>query len=335
LDDTLWHGELRNGEAVEPKENALQLLRLADTCGILQSIASRNDHDTAMAVLKEWGIAEYFLYPQINGAYAKSASIRKIARYLNIDCGSVAFIDDNPFELYEVRRFLPETDIYPAEDMHTLRERVEAMTQNGPTSNRRELMQMRERRQQAEEAFCGSREDFLMECRITLTVREAREADIDRAAELAARSNKLNNTRERMDVERLRACLADANRRLLVCELDDIFGNHGIVGLCLMRFSPSLYIDLFCISCRVEGRGIGAAFLGETIRQTIKGGINEVFCVYKPYKKDKSAFLLLKLLGFTVVVKEQGQLTMKWARSSDKGPDTLEAPEWVQVRGFS
>ena len=42
------------------------ILRALDERGILHSIASRNDRAIAMEKLREFGLAEYFLWPQIN-----------------------------------------------------------------------------------------------------------------------------------------------------------------------------------------------------------------------------------------------------------------------------
>jgi phosphoglycolate phosphatase-like HAD superfamily hydrolase len=44
-----------------------ELLRYLDERGILLSIASKNDYETAWKKLTQLGIADYFLYPQING----------------------------------------------------------------------------------------------------------------------------------------------------------------------------------------------------------------------------------------------------------------------------
>ncbi|MEK8173923.1 hypothetical protein NKH77_48320 [Streptomyces sp. M19] len=81
--------------------------RRAGPPGILQSIASRNDHGAALAALERHGLADYFLYPQIHWN-AKSASVRAIARALNLGLDTFAFVDDDPFERGEVAHDLPE-----------------------------------------------------------------------------------------------------------------------------------------------------------------------------------------------------------------------------------
>jgi len=74
LDHTLWDGILLENEDVRLHENVAEIIKTLDNRGILQSIASKNDAQTAMKKLEQLGLAEYFLYPQINWN-AKSSSV--------------------------------------------------------------------------------------------------------------------------------------------------------------------------------------------------------------------------------------------------------------------
>jgi predicted enzyme involved in methoxymalonyl-ACP biosynthesis len=66
LDNTLWQGTLLEGDKVSPNPSTVSTIKALDERGILHFIASKNDHDIAMAKLKEFGIDKYFLYPQVN-----------------------------------------------------------------------------------------------------------------------------------------------------------------------------------------------------------------------------------------------------------------------------
>src|SRR5829696_3054146 len=77
LDNTLWEGVLLENDDVSLRPGARDILKAFDDRGILQSIASRNDYDCAVAKLKEFGLLEYFLYPQINWN-SKASSIKAI-----------------------------------------------------------------------------------------------------------------------------------------------------------------------------------------------------------------------------------------------------------------
>ena len=63
LDDTLWNGTLLEGDHVFIADEVRHTVEVLDSRGILQSIASKNDHDLAWSRLSELGVAEYFILP--------------------------------------------------------------------------------------------------------------------------------------------------------------------------------------------------------------------------------------------------------------------------------
>ena len=108
LDNTLWDGVLvEDGpEKLKLRPEISQIIRTLDDRGILHSIASKNNRDEAMKVLKQFQIDEYFLCPQISWQ-PKSESIRAIAQQLNIGMDSLLFVDDSQFELEQVQAACP------------------------------------------------------------------------------------------------------------------------------------------------------------------------------------------------------------------------------------
>ena len=79
LDNTVWDGVLlEDGEVTSAPAAVVADPQTLDSGASCNSIASRNDHDAAMAKLRELGLDEKFLYPQINWN-SKSESIRQIA----------------------------------------------------------------------------------------------------------------------------------------------------------------------------------------------------------------------------------------------------------------
>ena len=65
LDNTLWQGILvEDGpEKLALKQGIREVIEELDRRGIFQSVASKNNHDEAIEILKKLGIEEYFLYP--------------------------------------------------------------------------------------------------------------------------------------------------------------------------------------------------------------------------------------------------------------------------------
>ena len=99
-------GILVEDHNVRLRDEALDLIKNLDQKGILMSLVSKNDIEKALGKLKEFGIEEYFLCPQINWL-PKSQNIQQIAKSLNIGLDTFVFVDDNPFELAEVGESLP------------------------------------------------------------------------------------------------------------------------------------------------------------------------------------------------------------------------------------
>src|SRR5215467_10763890 len=124
LDNTVWDGILLEDESVTLRPHVVDILKTLDERGILHSIASRNDHNTALAKLQEFGIDEYFLYPQINWN-SKASSVGQIAKDINIGIDTLAFIDDQPFEREEVAFSIPDVMCIDAAEMKTLLDRPE------------------------------------------------------------------------------------------------------------------------------------------------------------------------------------------------------------------
>ncbi len=329
LDGTLWDGTLRDNPNVLLRPEAKQLLEEADRAGVIHSIASRNDSEEAKQKLNELGAAQYFLFPQISQSDSKVVSLRKIADRFGIGLDSICFLDDNPFERYEVGRYLPEVMVCDASRLDLVRDELAAQAGAAPPSNHRELMALREARLRAEEAFTGTREEFLQECHMVLRVRAARREDLGRIWELVMRTNQLNNLRARWGREVLEEYIGQEDRFLYICELDDRFGRHGIVGAALFHWKEhELTLDLFCISCRIEGQGVAAAFLGEAAELAFssKPQAKKLVCFYQVSDRSRAAFLLLKTLGFEALEKKDGQIRLELMAPFHKKPSP-----WIEI----
>ncbi|WP_254897283.1 HAD-IIIC family phosphatase [Amycolatopsis sp. Hca4] len=83
LDNTVWDGVLLEDGDVQLRPWVVEHVKRLDAMGVLHSVASKNDHETAMAKLREFGLDEYFLFPRISWN-AKSVSIGQIARKLTL-----------------------------------------------------------------------------------------------------------------------------------------------------------------------------------------------------------------------------------------------------------
>ncbi len=308
LDNTLWHGVLLEDGHVTLREGMAEAIRALDARGILQSVASRNDPATALGRLTEAGLTEYFLAPQI-GWGAKSESVRRIAKALNLGLDSFLFVDDDLFEREEVCRALPEvrtTQITSAEDVTALLVRPDltpaSVTADG--SRRRPMYQAELRRTDAEEDFTGTPQEFLASLGMRLTVRRVGEGDLRRAEELTVRTHQLNATGYTYSYAELDAMRGSARHALLVAELSDRYGDYGTIGLILVERDAvpqetSWTLKLLLVSCRVMARGIGAVLLNHVIARSREAGVR-LRGEFVPTDRNRVMLVAYRFAGFSL-----------------------------------
>lgn len=162
LDDTLWEGTLREDEAaIKLLPEMASVLDTLDRRGILHSIASRNGWEQVKDKLEQLGIAHYFLSPQCHFD-SKAASIERIAQELNIGLDAMAFIDNDPFERFEVNFYVPEVRTYDAGNYRELPgyPEFQAGQLTEEAANRRQYMQARYMREEARKAHTAAASNF-------------------------------------------------------------------------------------------------------------------------------------------------------------------------------
>lgn len=299
LDETLWRGTLLEGGANALSPVAERVVRELDSRGILQSIASKNDHDVTWPRLEALGIADFFLHPQI-GWDSKAKSIGTIAERLGIGLDTFAFVDDQAAERAEIRFMLPDVRVIDADELADLLSWPEFSPQfiTADSSNRRSMYRADEARKAAGESFDGARDRFLASLDMRLVVRRATAADLERAHELTVRTNQLNTGGRTYSMEELAAYSTSPDHLVLVAELDDRFGTSGTIGLSLIERGDAVWtIRLFLMSCRVLSRGIGSVLLGHVLR-TAQAHQVRLRALFVATDRNRPMLVAYKFAGF-------------------------------------
>lgn len=263
LDNTLWDGVLLEDEQVMLRAGVVDVIKTLDSRGILQSVASKNSYESATAKLQQFGVSEYFLYPQINWN-SKASSIREIARLINIGVDTIAFVDDQAFERDEVAFALPEVLCIDALHVPTLVDLPEMMPRfvTEDSARRRGMYQADIQRNQAEKDFVGPDEAFLATLGMVFSITSACEDDLQRAEELTIRTHQLNSTGYTYSYEELDTFRQSDRHKLFIAGLDDRYGTYGKIGLALIECQPELWtLKLLLMSCRVMSRGVGTVMV--------------------------------------------------------------------------
>ncbi|MEI5103009.1 HAD-IIIC family phosphatase [Streptomyces sp. PmtG] len=274
LDNTLWDGVLLEEGRVSVRPEVVAEIQRLDELGVLHSIASRNDHGAAMECLKDHGLADYFLYPQINWN-PKSSSVEQIATSLNIGLDAIAFVDDQPFERAEVEHTLPAVLTVDVADLPEALQAPEFRPKfvTDESRIRREMYRSAALREQIEEDYTGTNEEFLATLDMRFTIAEAQREDLQRAEELTVRTNQLNSTGRTYSYEELDALRQSPDHLLLVAGLTDRYGTYGKIGLALIeRGKPAWHLRMLLMSCRVMARGVGTVLLNHIMRLAREDG---------------------------------------------------------------
>jgi methoxymalonate biosynthesis protein len=279
IDNTLLNGVYLESGDSPPAADPVVAAALAEFAarGIIHAIASKNPQEaaahTARVTGREFAAVEC-------GWGRKSDAVARIAASLGVSTDALAFVDDDPYERAEVGTALPEVLVLAPEEVTEAASwpefGVTAVTEEA--RRRGEMYAARRRRQDAERAFGGSREEFLRSAGTQVTIAAADPADVPRLHELAARTRQFNSAGQTVPEAEFAALIASAGASVVTVWLRDAFGDDGIVGACVTSHDADggWTVRLLAMSCRAMGRGVIGALLAWLTRAAARAGAREV-----------------------------------------------------------
>lgn len=327
LDNTIWNGVLSEDSNVTLRENIVSIIKTLDSRGILQSIVSKNNYEDAMQKLKEFDLAQYFLYPKINWN-SKSTNIKSIVKSINIGMDAVAFVDDQKFEREEVSFHLHDITCIDAIDINTLLDRDDMnptyITEDSKI--RRQLYQNDIIRNEQEEKFEGTAQEFLESLQMVLTIEKAQESDLQRAEELTVRTHQLNSTGYIYSYEELKNFISNKNYDLMVVDLKDKYGYYGKIGVILVEKTESVWtLKLLLTSCRVMNRGIGTVLLGLLVNRAQEHNVS-LKAEFVPTDRNRIMSITYSMIGFQKEKEDKQKQTLKYMRNQK-----VPLPSYIKI----
>ena len=195
----------------------------------------------------------------------KASNLRRIAKTLEIGLNSLVFVDDNPAERSLVRQLAPEVAVpelpddpsgyIQALDRHSY---FQTTSVSAEDLQRGAMYQANAQRQQAE-ASSGNIDDFLRSLEMKAKMEPVSKMNLDRVAQLIARSNQFNLTTRRHSAAAVMKMVEDADGITLAVSLADRFGDNGLISVVLSKIvGKELIVDTWLMSCRVLKRGVEA-----------------------------------------------------------------------------
>jgi FkbH-like protein len=323
LDDTLWRGIMAEGRVVHD-ERAQRLLRDLREAGLLLVAVSKND---PAAIRWEELLLDRddFVLHKVSWN-PKVQSVEETAQQLDLDPRSFALVDDNPVERELVHQRFPEIAVLDPADPETwdaLAWMLEFPNTRRTEEARRRTAMYREAAARRE-AMVGEIDLPAMMASLELRCElgTPRSDEVDRVAELVARTNQFNTTTRRRTPGQLRALAADPDHGLYIATLKDKFGDLGIVGVVVTeRHGEELVLDSVVMSCRAMGFGLEDLMLRTVLER--ERGWTRAMGLYRRTERNDPCARLFEQAGFARRDEESWIL--------EAGAGLPAAPAWIAL----
>ncbi len=262
LDETFWQGTITEGGISQYLQHHHDIVVELARRGIISSVCSKNDEASTLAILRERGIAEYFVFPSISWE-PKGARIAALIEAVQLRPATVMFIDDNPNNRAEAAAFVPDLQIEDETFIARMLEDRRFKGKDDAALSRLAQYRLLEARKRDEVKSGADNSAFLRESDVRVIIEHDVLQHLDRAIELINRTNQLNFTKQRLP-ERIEHARATLTRQLAnfrsqagLVRVIDRYGDYGFVGFFLIRSNtnPLSAGDVlhYCFSCRTLG----------------------------------------------------------------------------------
>jgi len=324
MDNTLWGGVIGDDGAdnIEiGQETSVgqiysefqQYIKEQKQLGIILSVISKNERDTALgglkrpdSVLKEEDFVEICANWE-----PKDRNLKNVASHINLLPESFVFVDDNPAEREIVRANVPGVAVPEmTEPEHYIRVLDRSgffeITQFSDDDLKRNAMYMANAQRQVAEASYENYEDYLLSLEMKGEIKTFAPMYMSRIAQLTNKSNQFNLTTRRYSQAEIEETAADGEHITLYGKLEDKFGDNGVVSVVIGKKDDKiLNIELWIMSCRVLKRDMEFAMMDELVSRCKKEGIETIMGYYYPTAKNAMVKDFYKLQGFELVSEDE------------------------------
>jgi FkbH-like protein len=322
LDNTLWGGvigddglegiKLGQGSAVGEAHVALQRYALAlRDRGVILAVCSKNDEANARLPFREHGemvLKEEHIAAFVANWSDKATNLRDIAAMLNIGTDALVFLDDNPAERAIIRQELPEVAVpevgadaadYPAAIARA--GYFEALSFSNEDRQRASFYQANAERR-AVQAVVTDIAEYLRSLEMVATFAPFDAIGRSRISQLVNKSNQFNLTTQRYSDSDIAAFERSPDAFTLQVRLADRFGDNGMISVVIFDKGSDVWTcNSWLMSCRVLGRRVEEAVLGEVARAARAEGAKTLRGRYVPTSKNGLVERHFQKLGFTLV----------------------------------
>ncbi len=307
-DNTLWGGIVgedgidgikydENYPGILYKKFQQQLKEILNT-GIVLTMVSKNNFNDVKEVFDNKKMAlewNDFLIKKINWK-PKSQNIKEIAQEINVGIDSLIFIDDNPFEIEEVKNSIEVDGILINQDnilniLDDIRLKTIIITQE----DKNKLNQYKSEQKRISVFKSISNIDkFIESLNIKINYWINNKNQLKRITQLINKTNQFNLTTKRYTESEVEKMIE--KNKVFSFQVEDKFGDMGIVSVVIVKENQ---IDTFLMSCRVLGRKIE-----NKIMQIVLDNVDlPLKALYVKNPKNSQVEELYEKIGFRLINK--------------------------------
>ena len=214
----------------------------------------------------------------------KGNNIRELAQELNLSPDSFVFWDDNPLERDKASSLVPE--------MHTVN--VPKNIYDWPNCLRtlhdfsKPLITKDDLKKGEQYAMRASfvrdsnivmdESQYLKSIHLKAVAKNINDSNISRAAQMCSKTNQFNLRTIRYTEREIRSIIEKNTDFCFLTHLSDSYGDHGSVGLVILREinEEIIFIDTLLISCRVLGRHLEEWIMNQIIKIATQSGYKKI-----------------------------------------------------------
>ncbi len=339
-DNTLWRGICGEQGArdvkVEGAYKQLQEFMLEKyNQGMLLAICSKNNEEDIIEVFEnnpQMVLNEKHISSWKVNWQEKSRNIKEIADELNLGIDSFIYIDDDPIECSKMIESCPEVltfQLPEEEHIPLFLKHVWAFDRENITKEdtlRTSMYEAEQKRKELKEEGI-SLDHFLKNLKLKVSMREIKEGEIERAAQLTQRTNQFNLSTIRRTEQEIRGLAENEKIKCFVIEASDRFGDYGIIGLVVLEEDmEKLVIDTFLLSCRILGRRVEEVVLSGIRKYAYERGKDDIEATFIPTEKNRPIKEFLERLGWEKTEHHKGHT--EYNLSIDALPEKIDYIEF-------
>ena len=205
----------------------------------------------------------------------------EISNELNLGLDSFVFWDDNPIERDKVKRKLPNVQVVDVSDnVYDWQDKLyllDEFAKSEITKDDLKTIQYKSRARFVQEKEKSNDDnEYLKSIKLRPKIHYLDKFNLSRAEQLCNKTNQFNLRSIRYKSNEILDISKKKDNVIFLISLKDIYGDHGLVGLVIIKKvnQEIAFLDNLAMSCRILGRNLESWVLKKSLEECQKKVLN-------------------------------------------------------------